>query len=96
MATRVKPDVLRRYGTIRMRRGLAVVAVSNGTCLGCHMNIPPQLYNQLQRADAILTCPQCHRIIYWDQLMVEEDPGEGSEESSDGDGGEGGVEQAGC
>jgi len=71
IASQVEPEVLRRYGAIRMRRGLAVVAVSEGTCLGCHMNIPPQLYNQLQRTDTILTCPQCYRIIYWDRLMEE-------------------------
>ena len=71
-AKAVRPDVLKKYNTIKMRRGLAVVAVHNGTCLGCNMNIPPQLFNQLQRANAIELCPTCHRIIYWDKLV--EDP----------------------
>ena len=69
LAAIVKPDVLKRYGSIRMRRGLAVVSVRNGTCQGCNMNIPPQLYNILQRGQTIETCPSCHRIIYWDELM---------------------------
>jgi predicted nucleic acid-binding Zn-ribbon protein len=69
----VKPDVLKRYSSIRMRRGLAVVSVKNGTCQGCNMNIPPQLYNVLQRGQTIETCPSCHRIIYWEELM--KDPG---------------------
>jgi predicted nucleic acid-binding Zn-ribbon protein len=69
LATAVKPEVLKRYGAIRMRRGLAVVSVKNGTCQGCNMNIPPQLYNVLQRGVSIETCPSCSRIIYWEDIM---------------------------
>jgi uncharacterized protein len=65
----IKPDVLKRYGAIRMRRGLAITTVRNGTCQGCNMNVPPQLYNVLQRGDTIETCPYCHRIVYWEDLM---------------------------
>jgi len=72
LAATVKPEVLKRYGAIRMRRGLAVVAVKNGTCQGCNMNIPPQLYNVLQRGVSIETCPSCSRIIYWEEIMKDE------------------------
>jgi len=71
LAADVKPDVLKRYSGIRIRRGLAVVGVKNGTCRGCNMNIPPQLYIVLQRGVSIETCPSCHRIIYWEDLMKE-------------------------
>ncbi|HEY3355278.1 MAG TPA: C4-type zinc ribbon domain-containing protein [Polyangia bacterium] len=73
-AKAIKPDVLKRYRTIRMRRGLAVVPVSQGVCAGCHMSIPPQLYNNLQRGTSLELCPQCGRIIYFDQIMVEPEP----------------------
>lgn len=46
-------------------RGLAVVPVQQAICMGCHMNIPPQLFNELQRFDEIRHCPHCQRIIYW-------------------------------
>jgi uncharacterized protein len=72
LAAQVKPDVLKRYGNIRMRRGLAVVSVRNGTCQGCNMNIPPQLYIVIQRGLTIETCPSCHRIIYWEDLMKDD------------------------
>jgi predicted nucleic acid-binding Zn-ribbon protein len=72
LTANVKPDVLKRYSNIRMRRGLAVVSVRNGTCQGCNMNIPPQLYNVLQRGASIETCPSCHRIIYWEEIMKDE------------------------
>ena len=71
IAGTVRPDVLKRYGTIRIRRGIALAAVANGTCRGCNMNIPPQLFNVLQRGTTVETCPYCHRIIYWEDLMKE-------------------------
>jgi predicted nucleic acid-binding Zn-ribbon protein len=75
----VRPDVLKRYGAIRMRKGLALAPVSNGTCRGCNMNIPPQLFNVLQRGNSVETCPYCHRIIYWEEIM-KDPPAEGPPE----------------
>jgi hypothetical protein len=59
-------DLVRRYETIREKRnGLAVISVWKEVCNGCHMNIPPQMYIELQRSQELRTCPNCHRIIYW-------------------------------
>jgi len=44
---------------------VAIVAVQDAVCQGCHMNIPPQVYNELQRCDSLRYCPSCFRIIYW-------------------------------
>ena len=74
LAGGVRSDVLKKYGAIRMRRGLAVVCVRDGTCTGCNMNVPPQLFNMLQRGTSIETCPYCHRIVYWDELMKDDAP----------------------
>jgi len=64
----LEPDLRRRYEMIKARRnGIAIVAVRRGICSGCHMNLPPQLYNELQRSDQILCCPNCNRILYWDE-----------------------------
>jgi predicted nucleic acid-binding Zn-ribbon protein len=49
----------------RKVRGMAVVPVQQAICMGCHLNIPAQLFNELQRLDEIRLCPHCHRIIYW-------------------------------
>ncbi len=59
-------ELLKRYETIkRIRNGLAVVSVWKEVCQGCHMNIPPQLYNDVQKLEGLLSCPNCNRIIYW-------------------------------
>ncbi len=44
---------------------VAIVAVKDAVCEGCNMNIPPQVYNELQRCDSLKYCPSCDRIIYW-------------------------------
>jgi len=80
LAAQVKPEFLKKYSSIRLRRGLAVVPVVRGVCQGCHMSIPPQLYNLLQRGTSIETCPQCARIIYWSELMKEKELEEGEKE----------------
>ena len=72
-AARVDATAIKRYSSIRMRRGMALAAVKAGTCQGCHMNIPPQLFNILQRGLTIEVCPNCNRIIYWDRLLADPD-----------------------
>jgi hypothetical protein len=57
--------LLRRYELIfSKRRGTAVVSVHNGICQGCHMNVPPQLYNQILRGEDVHACPSCHRLLF--------------------------------
>jgi len=57
-------SVVKRYTLLRQqRRGIAVVEAREGCCSGCHMNLPPQLYNSLYRGDDIITCPHCQRIL---------------------------------
>ncbi len=68
-AAAVNPQVLKKYSSIKMRRGLALAPVKNGTCQGCNMNIPPQLFNVLQRGNSIELCGSCNRIIYWEKLI---------------------------
>lgn len=58
--------VLSRYEQVRKNLGgIALSAVNNATCSECHLNIPPQMYNELQKQDKLEFCPHCQRIIYW-------------------------------
>jgi predicted nucleic acid-binding Zn-ribbon protein len=62
----IRDELLKRYETIKGRRnGVAVALVWKEVCGGCHMNIPPQMYIELQRSSELLTCPNCNRIVYW-------------------------------
>ena len=66
IAKLVDTGILAKYENLKIARGgIAVTEVLNATCSGCNMNIPPQMYNELQRRDALRFCPNCERIIYW-------------------------------
>jgi predicted nucleic acid-binding Zn-ribbon protein len=70
--------LLKRYDFIRQRRnGSAICEVQEGVCLGCHMNILPQQFIDLQKGEEIVQCPHCQRILYW----------RGEEEAEDADAG---------
>lgn len=47
------------------RGGKAVVETKSEICLGCNMNIPPQLFNDIKSNEEILTCSYCSRILYY-------------------------------
>jgi hypothetical protein len=62
----VPAALMKRYEFIRQRRnGSAITPVQEGVCLGCHMNILPQQFMDLQKGVEILQCPHCQRILYW-------------------------------
>ncbi len=65
LASRIDSPLLKQYEFLKERlKGVAVAEVKNATCLSCHMNIPPQMYNELHRRDRIIPCPSCLRILY--------------------------------
>lgn len=65
----VDGTLLKRYELVRKKRMPALVAVQNGTCQGCNMNVPPQLYNTLRTTLGTDFCPSCHRIIHAVEAM---------------------------
>ena len=63
---RVEAGLLQSYQRLmRSRGGIAVVQVKDGSCLGCHVGLTPQTYNELRKGDVLLTCANCQRILYW-------------------------------
>lgn len=64
-AEAVAPNLLRKYEMLRERRnGTALAPVRDGVCRGCNMNIPPQLFIELQKAEQLLSCPTCNRLMF--------------------------------
>lgn len=55
------------------RNGRAVASIVDGVCAECHMQIPPQQFNELQRNESLMTCPNCQRIIFWGEHQDFED-----------------------
>jgi len=70
----VPAQLLKRYEFIRQRRnGTAISPVDEGVCLGCHMNILPQQFIDLQKGLEIIQCPHCQRILYWQEEVAPEE-----------------------
>jgi predicted nucleic acid-binding Zn-ribbon protein len=58
--------LLKRYEFILRRyNGSAICEVRAGVCLGCHLNILPQQFIDLQKGEEVIQCPHCQRILYW-------------------------------
>jgi predicted nucleic acid-binding Zn-ribbon protein len=63
------PRLLEMFDRVKATQadGVAIVEVKGAVCQGCNLNIPPQLFNELQRGDSLKNCPNCERIIYWEK-----------------------------
>ena len=68
ISSKVDLEVMKRFNRAKgQTNGNGVAAVVESVCQGCNMNIPPQMYNELQRCNSLEFCPWCHRIIYWQE-----------------------------
>lgn len=64
--SKIEKKLLQDYSQLKeIRKDLAVVPIKDGTCLGCRLQLPPQLVAEVRRNEKILTCSNCHRILYW-------------------------------
>lgn len=69
------PDIFAMYDQmVQTRQGLAVVEAVNYSCMGCHMSLPPQVFNNVRLNKEIITCHNCHRILYWKEGLLEATP----------------------
>lgn len=49
----------------RMRNGVVLAEARDYSCLACRMKIRPQVFNDIKRAEMIITCESCARILYF-------------------------------
>ena len=55
----------KRYELLMSKRaGVAIVEARGGACLGCHMHLPPQMFNSLFVIKEIQSCPHCNRLLF--------------------------------
>jgi predicted nucleic acid-binding Zn-ribbon protein len=51
---------------VKQSDAVAIAEVKDAVCQGCNLNIPPQMYIDLQHRNSLKNCPSCERIIYWE------------------------------
>jgi uncharacterized protein len=67
LAGRVDKVLLARYNKLKTtRKDQALALLKDGICLGCRLQLPPQLVSQVKRAQEVHTCPYCYRMLYWE------------------------------
>ena len=61
----LEQSLLSRYNRLKtLRKGFAVAEIRNGSCIGCRLQLPPQLVADVRRGDQLLDCSYCRRILY--------------------------------
>jgi hypothetical protein len=68
-ATRGEIDesVRRLYDRLAGKPGLPVVVpIREGKCGGCHLKISSNVESESRKADKVVTCDQCGRIVFWE------------------------------
>ena len=67
LSKQLESGLFKLYNTLKEKRqGLGVVNVKGETCQGCFVNIPPQMFIEVQKTNALIRCPNCNRTLYWE------------------------------
>lgn len=64
-AAPVPRPMLSKYNLILKRRGTAIAHTHDGMCSACYIILPPMLFQQLRRREAMDQCPSCQRLLYF-------------------------------
>ena len=63
----VPKPILSIYNRVRKGKGgSAVVAVKRRACGACYKALTPKKVQEIRKADKILTCDNCGRMLFWD------------------------------
>ena len=67
ISKQLEANLVKLYDILKEKRqGLGVVGAKDETCQGCFVNIPPQMFIEVQKNNALIRCPNCNRILYWE------------------------------
>jgi predicted nucleic acid-binding Zn-ribbon protein len=67
LSKQIESKLFKLYNTLKEKRqGVGVVSAKNETCQGCFVNVPPQMFIEVLKNNALIRCPNCNRILYWD------------------------------
>ena len=64
LVSKIDPKILPLYEKIFKKNGRALALAENEQCTSCHINIPPQLYNEILKRLKPIQCPSCKKILY--------------------------------
>jgi predicted nucleic acid-binding Zn-ribbon protein len=66
LAAAIDPKVLSQYERSRKKwHGTGIADATEGRCSACFIALRPQFFQELKRADRIMTCESCGRILFY-------------------------------
>ncbi len=69
---RIPKPVLTQYQKLLgTKAGIAIAEARGESCSGCYMSIPPQVYVNVKKNESIITCPNCGRILYFKETIMQ-------------------------
>jgi uncharacterized protein len=69
-AALIEPITLCEYERLLAARGgVALAEVRLESCSGCCMSIPPQVFVNVRKNEAVIPCPHCGRILYYKEAV---------------------------
>jgi len=67
LSKQIESKLFKLYNTLKEKRqGIGVVSAKQETCQGCFVNVPPQMFIEVQKNNSLIRCPNCNRILYWE------------------------------
>ncbi|HMK31071.1 MAG TPA: C4-type zinc ribbon domain-containing protein [Terriglobales bacterium] len=60
------PDALRHYDRVLKLRGSAIAEAIDHRCSACQVMLRPQVFNEVQSNQQVITCDSCNRILFYD------------------------------
>ena len=67
LSSQIDKPLLARYTKLKSaRKDQALAPLRDGICLGCRLQLPPQLVAEVKRMQDLHTCPYCYRMLYWE------------------------------
>lgn len=71
LAGRIDASVLAEYQKLVVPKGgKVVVEARSESCSGCYMSIPPRTFVIVKKNEGINSCPHCHRILYYKEMIA--------------------------
>jgi predicted nucleic acid-binding Zn-ribbon protein len=68
---RTEESVLAEYQRlVGPKGGKVVVEARNESCSGCYMSIPPRIFVTVKKNEGIHSCPHCHRILFYKEMIA--------------------------
>lgn len=65
LASKLAPEVVSTYEKLLdFREGQAMAELDGRVCQGCYVSVPHNIYVKLARAQELVKCPSCNRILY--------------------------------